>query len=98
MRQIFFTYAVYILGTHLFFALMTFFLRDELMAGGALANVLLGFMGIWWTGRIVCQFFYFDREGIPETPFNKLAEALLVMMFFGLVTVYWGALIWNLMQ
>ena len=98
IRQMFFTYAVYILLAHLFFALVTLFLANELMQGGKIGNALLIFMGTWWTGRIFCQFFYFDREGIPETPFNKVAEGILVLMFFGLVTVYWGALIWNLMH
>ncbi len=96
MRQMFFTYAVYILGSHLFFAIITFFFADELMKGSPLGNTLLVFMGLWWSGRIVCQFFYFNRDDIPETPFNKVAETLLVTMFFGLVTVYWGTLIWNI--
>ena len=52
----------------------------------------------WWVGRIFCQFFYFDRKGIPETPFNMFAEVILVVMFCGLVTVYGGTLIWNLIQ
>ncbi len=96
IRQMFYTYAVYVLGAHLFFALTTLMLADELMAGSGIGNMLLVFMGAWWTGRIYCQFFYFDRTGIPETRFNKVAEGILVVMFFALVTVYWGALIWNL--
>jgi len=96
IKQMFFTYAVYILFAHFFFALTTLFLADELMADSKVGNALLAFMGTWWTGRIFCQFFYFDRTGIPDTKFNKVAEGILVLMFFGLVTVYWGTLIWNL--
>ena len=42
IRQMFFTYAVYILGAHLFFALVTLFLPDELMEGSLIGNFLLG--------------------------------------------------------
>jgi len=87
IRQMFYTYAVYILFAHFFFALTTLFLADELMAGTKIGNVLLAFMGAWWMGRIGCQFFYFDRTGIPDTQFNRVAEGILVVMFFGLVTV-----------
>ena len=98
IRQMFFTYAVYILYAHLFFALITLLMAPDLLEGARLGNALLAFMGAWWTGRIFCQFFYFDRTGIPQTFFNKVAEVILVVMFFGLVTVYWGTLIWNLTQ
>ena len=94
MRQMFYTYAVYILASHFFFAGVSLFLAEELMEGDVIGNALLAFMGLWWTGRLVCQFFFFDRTGIPETPFNKLAETVLVCMFFGLVSVYWGTLLW----
>ena len=96
MRQMFFTYAIYILGSHLFFGLVTFGFAEELLDGSKLANALLFFMGTWWFGRLICQFFYFDRSGIPESPFNKIAEVILVTLFVALFTVYWGALIWNL--
>ena len=98
MRQMFFTYAIYILASHLFFGVISFFLVDNLLSGTPLANALLLFMGAWWSGRLFCQFFYFDRNGIPETLFNKSAEVILVALFIALVTLYWGTLICNLMS
>jgi len=98
MRQLFMTYAIYILASHLFFASVSLFLADVLLEGDVLALCLLGFMGLWWTGRIICQFFYFDRSAIPQTPWNKLAETVLVLLFFCLVTVYWGAFVWILIR
>ena len=98
MRQMFFTYAVYILVSHLFFGIISFCLADDLLSGSAIGNALLLFMGSWWSGRLFCQFFYFDRNGIPETPFNKGAEVILVTLFIALVTLYWGTLVWNLMN
>ena len=96
MRQMFFTYAIYVLVSHLFFGIITLALADELLKGTPLANALLIFMGAWWVGRLVCQFFFFDRSGIPESRFNKSAEVVLVTLFVALVVVYWGTLIWNL--
>ena len=98
MQQMFYTYALYILGSHLFFSIVSMFLADQLVQGDGLALAMLAFMGTWWTGRLVCQFFYFDREAIPATRFNKVAECLLVMMFFSLVTVYYGGVIWILIR
>lgn len=98
IRQMFFTYALYVFASHLFFGIITLSFADELLKGTPLANALLIFMGSWWVGRLVCQFFFFDRSGIPDSPFNKGAEFILVTMFFGLVTVYWTTLIWNLMH
>jgi hypothetical protein len=94
MRQMFFTYAVYILYSHLFFALISLFLVEELLSGSSTGLALLVFMALWWSGRIFCQFFYFDREGIPDSPFNRIAEGILVTMFFCLIIVYWGGAIW----
>ena len=98
MRQLFYTYAVYVLGSHFFFAGVSLLLADELLAGGRLGIAMLGIMAFWWTVRIVCQFFFFDRTGIPDTRFNRIAEAILIVLFFCLTTVYWGALIWVLIQ
>lgn len=98
MKQMFYTYAVYIFGSHLFFAFVSFFLADDLLVGDGLSIALLFGMGTWWSGRIICQFFFFDREGIPANSFNKVAEFLLVLMFFCLVFVYYGGLVWVWMK
>jgi len=98
IRQMFFTYAIYILASHFFFGLVCTLFAEELMSGGAIELSLLTFMALWWTGRIVCQFFFFDRTGIPHKPFNKIAEGILVLMFFCLVGVYWGSVIWICMK
>jgi len=95
MRQMFWTYATYVLGSHLFFGIISLLYTEALLNGGV-GNAMLFFMGAWWTGRICCQFFFFDRTGIPKNRFNNLAEGVLVAMFFGLVVVYWGAWWWTL--
>ena len=94
-RQLFWTYAGYILGMHLFFGCVSCMAASELLGQTLLANFLTGLMWLWWTVRIVLQFFCFDRSCIPETPFNKVAEALLVILFFYLAIVYGVAFFWG---
>src|SRR5258707_1226190 len=60
-RQVFWTYALYIWGTNLAFALVS--LRSSwLLDRSPLAACLTGFVTVWWAGRLLIQFFYFDRN------------------------------------
>lgn len=96
VRQLFWTYAGYILGAHGFFAAVSYFAPDELTAGGILPQMLCGLMAVWWSVRLALQFCYFDRSNIPATAFNKVAEALLVLLFACLSVVYTWAFYCNL--
>lgn len=96
MRQVFWTYAGYILVMHLFFGVMSAFCNELLLDGSPQAAILCGLMTVWWFTRVLLQFCCFDRKGIPQTRFNILAEALLIMMFLFLTTVYMTALYHNL--
>ena len=98
LRQLFWTYAGYILGMHLFFGLVSAFGSELLMDSTAQAALLCGLMMIWWGVRIFLQFFCFDRSGIPSTRFNKMAEAMLVALFLFLALTYGAALAKNLGQ
>lgn len=95
VRQLFWTYAGYILGVHLFFGVMSVWAVDALMEGGRLAVGLSFLMMVWWGVRIVLQFFCFDRSCIPRTRFNGVAEGLLVCLFVYLAVVY-GILFWRI--
>lgn len=96
LRQLFWTYAGYILGMHLFFGLVSAFGSGLLLDGTPQAALLCGLMMLWWGVRIALQFFCFDRSGIPRTGFNRAAEALLVCLFAGLTATYALALWHNL--
>jgi len=96
MRQLFWTYAGYVLGMHLFFGLISTFGAHLLIDGTPQALILCGLMMTWWFTRIVLQFFCFDRGGIPQTGFNTIAEALLVLLFFYLAGTYSAAVYFNL--
>ena len=93
-RQMFLTYACYILGMHLFFGLISAFATGDLLKGDFLSIALCALMTIWWGTRIILQFCCFDRTCIPQTKFNGIAEGLLVMLFISLTTIY-GMALWR---
>jgi len=96
LRQMFWTYAIYITGVHLFAGLVSFFGADELVNGSFVSTAVCVLMVVWWGARIVIQFFFFDKTDVPDTAFNKLAELGLVMLFVFLTLVYGWAVMVNL--
>ncbi|BDS08961.1 hypothetical protein NT6N_40010 [Oceaniferula spumae] len=94
MRQLFWTYAGYILGMHLFFGVISTFGTGLLLDGTRQAAILCALMMTWWAVRIGLQFFCFDRKGIPQTRFNVMAEVLLVCLFLFLAITY-GYALWH---
>ena len=91
-RQVFWTYAAYILVSHLCFGLLAIFGRDWMLDGSPLAACVCGFIATWWLARLVLQFTAFDRSAAPDGLFFKLAEVALVgaFVFFAAVHV-WAA-------
>lgn len=95
LRQLFWTYGGYILGMHLFFGVISAFGSGALIDGSIQSIWLTILMTVWWGTRLILQFVCFDRTGIPQTPFNRIAEVLLVMLFLGLVIIYGAAIYHN---
>ncbi len=94
-RQVFWTYSAYIWATNLSFGLVS--LRPGwLLDGSPLASCVTGFITAYWVGRILIQFFYFDRSDAPPGLHVRLAEVALVALFFYLSLVYAAALLFNL--
>ncbi len=90
-RQVFWTYAAYIWAFNLAFGLVS--LRPAwLLDRSPLAASVSGFICTYWVGRILIQFFYFDRRDAPPGWHVRLAEVALVALFAYLATVYFLAL------
>nr|WP_067060476.1 hypothetical protein [Mucilaginibacter sp. L294] len=98
LKQMFWTYAAYILLTNLCFGLVSVFAFAELTNSSILATLVTGFIAVYWISRVLIQFFYFDRKGFPKGIWHRFAEVLLVALFIFLSVVYTGALYLNYQQ
>jgi hypothetical protein len=94
IKQMFWTYAAYILVINLCFGLVSVFCYQELSNGSRLATLLTAFIAIYWISRVLIQFFYFDREAFPKGLLPRVGEVVLVTLFVLLSIVYsWAAYI-----
>ncbi len=87
-RQVFWTYAVYIWATNVGFGLVSTFSPDWLLDHTPLARAVGAYITAYWGGRLIVQFFYFDRSQVPTGAIYKVAEVTLVSLFIFLTAVY----------
>ena len=95
IRQMFWTYAAYILFVNLSFGLVSVFGTDELLSHSFLAKCITFFIGIYWFTRIGIQFFYFDTTDAPKGLFFTLGEIALVALFVLFTAIYFLAFLYN---
>ncbi len=88
MRELWWTYSVYVWGSHIFFAVLTLFFSDWLLSQTTPAAAMCTFILLWWSIRLYLQFFGFDFAEIKNTPFNRIAKHLLTALFIGLVVLF----------
>jgi hypothetical protein len=87
-RQVFWTYASYILGIHVAAGLLTLLAPAALLDGSLLARAVCAFMAVYWLVRLTLQFTVFDRSVAAGRPLFRLAEAGYASAFAYLVLVY----------
>ena len=87
IRQIFWTYAGYILMFNLSFGLLSFFGAEELLEKSFLAKSVSVFIFIYWLARVIIQFFFFTSSA-PKGSIYKLGEIALVSLFIFLTFIY----------
>lgn len=95
MREMWWTYACYVLGSHMFFAVLALGFGDWLMSGTREAAAMCTFMLLWWSVRLWLQFFGFDLSEVKATAANRLAKHMLTALFIGLVVLYASLVWWN---
>ncbi len=95
IRQMFWTYAAYILVINICFGVLSVFCNHELADGSLLAALVNGFIAVYWISRVAIQFLYFDRTAFPSGKFYPAGEVLLVLVFILLSGVYTYAFIYN---
>lgn len=96
LRQMFWTYAAYILVTNFAFGVVSLVAADELLSGSMLASGITLFIFIYWLARIGVQFFYFDRSEAPPGLIYVLGEIALILLFAIFTIVYLLAFLHNL--
>jgi hypothetical protein len=95
-RQIFWTYAGYILGFHICFGLLSLLAPDWLLDRTPLATAVCGFIAVYWGTRLVLQFTWIDRSQAPSGAIFVAAEVALVTLFASLVLIYGAAFVSHL--
>jgi hypothetical protein len=95
IKQMFWTYAGYILCTNLCFGLLSVFHTQVLTDGSPLAIYVCSFITLYWAVRIIVQFFYFDRSSAPKGFIYQLGEISLVALFIFFTLVYGYAVYFN---
>jgi len=87
-RSLFWTYAGYTFGIHLWFAAVSIFAAKSLAAGGTLATFISGFIALYWAVRVVAQFTWYDRSAAGERLLFRLGEAAYVTAFAAMALIY----------
>ncbi len=95
MRQLWWTYSIYVWSSHVFFAVLALGFGEWLMGGSAPAIAMCVFMLLWWSVRLGLQFFGFDFDEVAPTAFNRMAKHALTCLFAGLVGLNLALLCWN---
>lgn len=88
IRQMFWTYAGYILVINFSFGLVSVFGADELVAKTFLAKCITVYIFLYWLARVMIQFFYFDTKSAPRGWIYKAGEIGLNSLFVFLSLVY----------
>lgn len=81
LRQMFWTYAAYILVINFSFGIVSVFGSYELLDHSFLAKSITLFIGLYWLGRIAIQFLYFDKSETPKGIVYTLGEIGLTGLF-----------------
>ncbi|MEO7989019.1 MAG: hypothetical protein ABI663_05720 [Chryseolinea sp.] len=96
IKQMFWTYAAYILVINFCFGLVSILGTAELLNKSFLAKSVTIFIGLYWFARVIIQFFYFDKTHAPKGLIFTLGEIGLVALFVVFTVVYLAAFLYNL--
>lgn len=77
------------------FGILTLYLHSELLHGDRAATALAVFIAIYWTSRVLVDFFYFSHADWPSGRVFRLGHILLTSLFISLALFYWALVIWS---
>jgi hypothetical protein len=88
LRDLFWTYYLFIGGCVLGFGCVTFFYAQELAGGEVLGRVIAGFLAVFWTARLAVAGFVFKMEPYLTNWRFRAGYALVNAVFVYFVIVY----------
>jgi hypothetical protein len=77
------------------FGILTLTLHTELLRGDRAALGLTGFIGIYWTTRILVDAIYFSHDDWPKGTVFVVGHFLLTLLFSFLAASYVGLFVWQ---
>ena len=77
------------------FGTLTLLLHGDLLRGDRAPLALACFIGLYWTARILVDFFYFSHEDWPKGRMFVVGHTLLTLLFVFLTSSYLGLVVWQ---
>jgi hypothetical protein len=96
IRNIFYTYSVYIFAINVWFGIVSITLSNELCNQSGLAAAVSIFIALYWLGRVLVQFSFGKAAGRPTGLIFTIGEIALWLLFLLLTIVYTFAACYNL--
>ena len=88
LRELFWTYYLFIGGCVLGFGCVTFFMAEELASGGTIARAVAGFLALFWIARLAVALFVFKMEVYLTSMMFRVGYAVVNAVFVYFVIVY----------
>jgi hypothetical protein len=88
LRDLFWTYYLFIGGCVLGFGCVTFFYAEQLAAGDVLGRVVAGFLAVFWAARLVVAGFVFKMEPYLTNGMFRVGYAMVNAVFVYFIIVY----------
>ncbi len=77
------------------FGVLTLMFHAEMLRGDRAALGIAGFIGIYWTARIMIDAFYFAHSDWPRGRYFVVGHILLTSLFVALAITYISLVVWH---
>lgn len=91
-RQIFYVHTFFIAFVVGLFGLLTLCCYEELLSGSRLALLVTGLLFLFWTARLIFQFWVYSPKHWRGQPFRTVMHVLFSLLWVWLVATYGGVL------
>ncbi|MDG2168235.1 MAG: hypothetical protein P8L44_09965 [Opitutales bacterium] len=91
-QKLFWVYMSYTAFTIMWMGIISVTYADELATGSVLAKVLLIYFALFWGGRLIIQYGFFDMSAFPKETWHKAGYHMLAPVFLVVTAAYgWAA-------